>query len=340
MHPRLRFARVALVIACLSLAGAEAGLGQLRGSQTDATATVTTDQSGPRFTIDQRVLHTPLTVVAYGDMRFTDPSNVTATNPIARQALVKQISKEKPDAILLSGDVPWHGGSESDYQVYRTETQVWRDAHLRVFPALGNHEFAQCEVPECLANWWAAFPKLKGRRWYSVRLGTKIYVIALDSDDSLLPDSEQRHWLEAQIASLPAEVEFVLIAMHHPPVADIQTSSNVDHNPRPNEVALAQYLRTVAAKSKARFVVVAGHIHNYERFQQDGIIYLVSGGGGAKPYRVDRTPPDLYRDPGFPNYHYVKFVLAGDILSGTMYRLSDPAAGIWEAKDTFEVRSK
>jgi Calcineurin-like phosphoesterase len=340
MRPSLRFVRMAVVMIALSFASAEAGFGQLRGSQTGAAGPVRTDQAGPTFTVDEHVLHTPLTVVAYGDMRFTDPSNVTATNPAVRQALVKRILKEMPDAILLNGDVPWHGGDEGDYQVFRAETQAWRDAHLRIFPALGNHEFARCEVPVCLANWWAAFPELKGRRWYSVRLGTRIYVIALDSDDSLLPDSEQHHWLENQIASLPAETSFVLITMHHPPVADIQTRFSVDHNPRPNEVALAQYLRTVAAASRARFVVVAGHIHNYERFLQDGVVYLVSGGGGAKPYPVDRTPPDLYQHPGFPNYHYVKFVLAGDTLRGTMYRLSDPTAGAWEAKDTFEVRSK
>jgi hypothetical protein len=282
----------------------------------------------------------PVTVIAYGDLRFTDPSNTTAANPTARHALVERIAEEKPDALLLNGDVPWHGGDRDDYAVYRNETQPWRNAHLRVFPALGNHEFAECDVPQCLANWWAAFPTLKGRRWYSVRLGTKIYVIALDSDDSLLPGSEQRHWLENQIASLPAKIEFVLIAMHHPPVADIQTKFEVDHNPRPNELALAQYLRTAAATSRARFVVIAGHIHNYERFLQDDVVYLVSGGGGAHPYEVDRTPSDLYQDSGFPNYHYVKFVFTGRTLRGSMYRLPDANAATWQAKDTFEIRSK
>ena len=163
-------------------------------------------------------------------------------------------------------------------------------------------------------------------------------MIALDSDDSLLAGSDQRRWLESQIASLPREVEFVLISMHHPPVADIQTRFIVDHNPRPNEIALAQFLKTAA--SRARFIVSAGHIHNYERLLQDGVVYLVSGGGGAVPYQVDRTPLDLYQDSGFPNYHYVKFVLDGHILRGTMYRLADPDRRDWEAKDKFEVRAK
>lgn len=294
---------------------------------------------GPTFMVAQADLHTPVTVIAYGDMRFTDPSNTTATNPTARQALVKRIAQEKPDALLLNGDVPWHGGNPADYNVYKEETQPWRDAHVRVFPALGNHEFAGCAVPHCLTNWWAAFPELKGFRWYSVRLGTSIYMIELDSDDSLLSGSEQRQWLENQISSLPSGIQFVLFDMHHPPVADIQTRYHVDHNPRPNEIALRDYLTTAAATSQAKFVVVAGHIHNYERFSRDGIVYLVSGGGGAMPYQLDRTPSDLYQNTEFPNYHYLKFVLRDGVLRGTMYRFST-SGPTWQAMDAFEVRAK
>jgi acid phosphatase type 7 len=340
MHPSLTYAGMVLLATGLSFAGAGASHSHPDVQQAGGTSTAGVDQPGPTFVINEQDIHAPLTVVVYGDMRFTDPVNVSATNPAARRSLIQRIVEEKPDAVLLNGDVPWHGGDKSDYEVYRTETQVWRDANLRIFPALGNHEFAQCEVPQCLANWWAAFPKLKGRRWYSVRVGAKVYAIALDSDDSLLPGSGQMRWLRTQIASLPREVEFVLISMHHPPVADIQTRLNVDHNPRPNEMALVQFLKTAAATTHARFVVAAGHIHNYERFLRDDVLYLVSGGGGAAPYPVDRTPADLYQNTDFPNYHYVKFVLDGSNLRGTMYRLADPHAGMWEARDKFEVHGK
>jgi hypothetical protein len=334
-----RFTCMVLIAAGLFFASAAIMYGQADHPQNGRGTIAARDPSAPTFTINDQDLHSPLTLVAYGDMRFTDPTNVTATNPAARRALVQRVAEEKPDAILLNGDVPWHGGNAKDYEVYRAETQVWRDANLRVFPALGNHEFANCEVPQCLANWWTAFPQLKGRRWYSARLGLKIWIIALDSDDSLLPGSDQRRWLESQIASLPHEIEFVLITMHHPPVADIQGRFIVDHNPRPNEIALALLLKSCAATSRARFIVVAGHIHNYERFVQDGVLYLVSGGGGAAPHPLDRTPLDLYQGSDFPNYHYVKFVLEGNFLRGTMFRLADPTAGRWEAKDEFEVRA-
>ena len=310
-------------------------------SPAGAQKTAPLNQTRPTFTVDEADLYKPVTLIAYGDMRFTDPANHEATNPAARQALIARIASEKPDAILLNGDVPWHGGEKADYSVYQTETEIWRTNHLRVYPALGNHEFSHCEVPQCLENWWTTFPQLRDRRWYSLALGRQLYAIALDSDTSLLPGSDQRQWLEAQISSLPASVRFVLITMHHPPVADIQKNFNVDHNPRPNEISLADFLKSAAATSKARFLVSAGHIHNYERTLQDGVVYLVSGGGGAHPYPVERTPSDLYQDNAFPNFHYVKFILDGTTLKGTMYRLDlDAATPAWQEKDTFQIHAK
>jgi hypothetical protein len=123
-------------------------------------------------------------------------------------------------------------------------------------------------------------------------------------------------------------------------VADVQTTKLTDHNPRPNEQSLAAYLKSAAAGSAARFVVSAGHIHNYERFEQDGVVYLVSGGGGAFPYEVQRTASDLYQNADFPNYHYVRFTVRDRTLSGEMIRLGDYGAAhpkAWQTPDRFEI---
>jgi hypothetical protein len=87
-------------------------------------------------------------------------------------------------------------------------------------------------------------------------------------------------------------------------------------------------------------VISAGHIHNYERFAREGVTYLVSGGGGAAPYDVDRTAADLYQSADFPNYHYVRFELRGNTLSGEMIRLEDFASlkpAQWKIRDRFEI---
>jgi 3',5'-cyclic AMP phosphodiesterase CpdA len=283
-----------------------------------------------------------VTVIAYGDTRFTDPSNVTATSPLARAALIARIAEEHPDAILISGDVPWHGGEKDDYARFRSETEPWRSRGLSVIPALGNHEFSQCLPDACLENWWTAFPELRGERWYTAEIARNVRVIALDTMSPLTEGSEQLTWLKDTVGGLPHAVEFVIVTLHHPPVADIQTRLRLDHNPRPNEIALAEYLKDVSRSTEARFIVVAGHIHNYERFLEDGVVYLVSGGGGAVPYEVDRTPSDLYKGIDFPNYHYVRLTIASGRLKGEMYRLDEPAAPMphFTMKDAFEVTAR
>ena len=296
-------------------------------------------QAAPTFQIPDSVLTVPLVLIACGDTRFTAGSETAASSPSARRALVAKIAAENPAAIFINGDLPFHGIT-ADYEVYRTETRSWHGRHLRVYPALGNHEFSGCLESSCLERWWNAFPELRGQRWYSVAVGSKLIGVVLDSDASLLPGGEQRVWLESQMTSLDRAVRVVLIVMHHPPVADVQTEKLVDHNARPNELALAAYLQTVAGRGAARIVVSAGHIHNYERLSQGGVTYLVSGGGGATPYEIDRTAADLYQGTEFPNYHYVRFELRATSLSGEMIRLQDHAArnpSHWSARDRFEI---
>jgi acid phosphatase type 7 len=150
---------------------------------------------------------------------------------------VQQIAMERPDAVIMNGDVPLAGEVANDYAVFRAETKMWRDLGMHVYPALGNHEFAG-EPRQALENWWTAFPEMRGRRWYSAQLGSRVYLLALDSDTSLLAGSEQAGWLEKQIEELPPSVDFVIVTLHHPPVADVQTHIEVDHNPRPNEISI------------------------------------------------------------------------------------------------------
>lgn len=297
--------------------------------------------AGPTFTVKDSQIQQPLTLILYGDQRFMDATNNTQSSPPMRQLLVKQVAKEKPAAVILNGDVPNGGMSKNDYAVYKSETKIWQDEGLLVIASLGNHEMYGDEK-QCLENWWEAFPTLRNRRWYSTQLGSRVYVIALDSTSSLLAGSEQAKWLAQQIDGMSGTVDFLVITMHHPPVADVQRHLLVDHNPRPNEWALRDYLAEKAKKMHARILVSAGHIHSYERHEQAGITYLVSGGGGAFPYIVERTPDDLYQDTQFPNYHYVKCVLEGRALKSVMYRVADPENpdSAFEEKDSFSIVAK
>lgn len=304
----------------------------------------TQDDAAPTFRVPASQLSAHPVVISYGDQRFHnthDPRNAFICDPVARLALVNKIAAEHPDALQISGDVPYRGSDPADYDVYRSETAPWRAAHIHVYPALGNHELAG-GAEKGLADWYAAFPQLTGHRWYSVALGDRLSLIQLDSLSDLTPDSPQISWLRTQLAALPPTVDFVLINMHHPPVADVQTHIHTDHNPRPNEIALRDFLTGIAPSFHAQIVVIAGHIHNYERAQVGGVTYLVSGGGGAQPYYVERTKDDLYNDPNFPVFHYLRFQLDGDTLNATMVKIADPTTTpiTWQVKDHFSIPKK
>ena len=61
------------------------------------------------FSVPDSQLPIPLVLIAYGDTRFTDVRETAATNPVVRRALVAKIAQERPAALFINGDLPWHG---------------------------------------------------------------------------------------------------------------------------------------------------------------------------------------------------------------------------------------
>src|ERR1700735_3289153 len=89
----------------------------------------------PRLDVPVADRTAPLTFVAYGDTRFTQRDGVA--NAAARRALVARMASEKPAAIFIGGDLVYEGSNLEDYEIYRSDTSVWAQAKIPIFPALG-----------------------------------------------------------------------------------------------------------------------------------------------------------------------------------------------------------
>ena len=284
----------------------------------------------------QLQVSTPFRFVAYGDSRFHDPKDTEAANPAVRQALVQEIAEVKPAFICFGGDIVYNGYDANDWKVWDSETNIWREKKIPVYPALGNHDLHGDENV-ALANYFQRFPELKNSRYYSVR-AANILMLVLDSslDET---SGQQGKWLTQALETLPGDVDFVFIVLHHPPYTSSSDAKKFGggHSSRSTEQALAQALETRQQNLRARIVVFSGHVHNYERHEHGGITYFVSGGAGAHAYPIERAATDPFQSKDI-NYHYLLFEVDHDHLKATMNRLDlGTGKAIWTQPDSVDI---
>jgi Icc-related predicted phosphoesterase len=243
----------------------------------------------------------PFRFVAYGDTRFHDPSDFEAANPPVRVALVHAIADADPAFVCFTGDIVYNGNDGSDWKVWDSETSIWRDKKIPIYPALGNHDL-HGDPSVALGNYFQRFPDLKNSRYYSVRAANTL-VLVLDSslDETGGP---QGLWLADKLDHVPAGVDFVLLMLHHPPYTSSSDAKTFGggHSARTPEQALAKALEQRQAHARYRIVVFSGHVHNYERHEHGGVAYFVTGGGAAHAYPIERAPDDLFQSKKV-NYH-------------------------------------
>lgn len=271
--------------------------------------------------------------VIYGDTRFHDPTDTVASNPAVRRAMVAAIDREQPAFISIGGDIVYVGESKDDWRVWDRETAVWRGHQIPVYPALGNHD-VKGDPRLAFGNFFSRFPDLHQSRFYSVAIGnTRLLVLDSTLDETAGPQGE---WVRAQLDGVLGTTDFVFLVFHHP----VYTSSSDEkvigggHSARRPEVELGRDLEARQKRSHARFIVFSSHVHNYERHEHGGVLYFVSGGGGAHAYPIERRPADFYRDPGI-NYHYLLVQVDHNRITVTMNKLEmRDGKEIWTKPDS------
>jgi Icc-related predicted phosphoesterase len=283
----------------------------------------------------QAQIKLPFRFVAYGDTRFTDPKNTGAANPSVRQALVQAIADAHPAFISIGGDIAYNGNDVNDWKIWDKETAAWSENKIPVYPALGNHDL-HGDPKIALANYFQRFPDLQNNRYYSARAANTLLLMLDSSQDETSGD--QGEWLVHELDTLPADVDFVCLVLHHPPYTDSSDgNAGGGHSARPSEQALAKVLEGRQPRTRARFVVIAGHVHNYERHEHNGVTYFVTGGGAARPYMIPRKPGD----PMFGkdvNYHYLLVEVDRGKMKVTMNRLElADGKATWTTPDVVEI---
>ena len=302
-----------------------------------ALACCTKKSSAQTSSVDLQLdVKTPFRFVAYGDTRFHDPKDLEPANPAVRVALVQAIAEANPAFVCFTGDIVYNGFDANDWKVWDSETQIWRDRKIPIYPALGNHD-VHGDPKIALGNYFQRFPDLKDSRYYSVRAANAL-ILVLDSslDEVAGPQGE---WLASKLDHVPADVDFVFLMFHHPPYTSSSDAKMFGggHSARPSEQALAKMLESRQAHASYRMIVFSGHVHNYERHEHNGVTYFVSGGGGAHAYPIQRAPDDPFQSKEV-NYHYLMVEVDHKQVTVTMNRLDlTTGKAVWAQPDTVKI---
>ena len=286
----------------------------------------------------------PFQFSALGDTRFSDPErSPDASFPQIRHTLLRRIALEKHDFVVIAGDIVHKGASEYDWQNFDQERKIVGEAGVRIFPALGNHDVEGGPVELALQNYFARFPELGGRRWYSVKYGP-VLLLMLDSMSRMDVGTPQGDWLRARLDQVPADTEYLVLVLHHP--SHTRSSERFlgffggGHKARPQEQRLARLLEERSKTLRAHVIQVAGHVHNYERYLVNGVTYVVTGGGGSPAHLVDRLPQDFYSQEG-PTFEFCRFTVDRDQLKFEMLRLEMlEDRNLWSVQDSFVLKPK
>jgi len=287
--------------------------------------------------VDLRVkVSSPFRFVAYGDTRFHNPNDTEAANPPVRAALVRAIADASPAFVCFAGDIVYNGNDVDDWKTWDSETAIWHEKNIPIFPALGNHDL-HGDPNVALGNYFQRFPDLKNHRYYSVQAANAL-ILVLDSalDETSGP---QGQWLSNELDHIPHKVDFVFIMLHHPPYTSSSDEKKFGggHSSRSPEHMLAKMLEDRQTRTRARFVVFSGHVHNYERHEHGGVTYLVTGGGGAHAYPIERAPEDPFQSKEI-NYHYLVVEVDARRLQITMNRLQlTEGKALWSTPDHVEI---
>ncbi len=211
----------------------------------------------------------PFSFVLYGDNRTDDD---------AHASVVRAIRGESFDFLVHTGDFVANGGDLSLWkQFFRIEGSLLDD--YCVFSCVGNHELFDDAAASNYLRYFGPSEGSRAKLYGSFRWGSARFFLLNAFEDWAI---EERSWLEAELSRADAEPGLVwrFVVVHHSPWSAGHHGDDVK--------MLMAGVPDLLVRHHVD-LVLAGHDHIYERGENHGLKYIVSGGGGA-PLYPDITP--------------------------------------------------
>jgi hypothetical protein len=231
-------------------------------------------------------------LIVLGDTQRTSwPEEVLCgreQNERARRDLIAAIAeREHPAFVVHLGDMVVDGASPAEWQYFDHLVSPLRARQVPIRPVLGNHDYWG---DDRIALGAAAqrFPEL-ATRFYADR-HQSLGLIWLDSNLRGRRARGQERWLLDTLAAFDCDprIRGVLVFTHHPPF-----TRGVGRDP---DSYVAQHVLPAFRASNKTLALLSGHVHGYERFEDQGKAFIVTGGGGGPrvEYEVGTREPRAF----------------------------------------------
>lgn len=235
---------------------------------------------------------TPFSFLIEGDNR---------TNDDAHAAVAKALAQAPGDFIVNTGDLVENGGRPELWQkFFDIEEPVLRDRCL--FAAVGNHELIDAAGTSFLRYFGEDTPGVTGlRRLYRTVRWENTRFFFLNGTDEFT-GSDERRWLDDELGKADGEKDLVwrIVVVHHGPWSSSVHGNNL-------KIWNAGLIDSFRAHKIDLFL--SGHDHVYERGDFKGILYVVSGGGGAPLYAAG--DPISSTRKAESTYHFIEAKIDG-----------------------------
>ena len=228
-------------------------------------------------------------------------------NDSEREKIIKDIASKNPAALILLGDMVSNGSDLKEWKYFQNLLKPVELENIPIIPVLGNHEYWGDNII-ALNNAEQVFPVFQKSHWYCKIYGDVVFVI-LDSNRKDIGENEwanEREWFEniLKYYNSAQTVKGIVVCFHHPPYTNsIVTGDNTDVQ----EAFVQPFLN-----SPKTLAMICGHAHTYERFQEKGKMFIVSGGGGG-PRVLLKTGLNVHKDlinlPSLRPFNYLLIYL-------------------------------
>ena len=182
-------------------------------------------------------------------------------------AVYEQMQKVPLDFVVITGDVAYDNGKAHEFEENVFGVYQSMMTEVPFFPASGNHDYNTNDA-QAFREMFSLFENggsVGRERWYSFDWGP-VHVVVLDTEKYF---EEQQAWLREDLVS--HDRPWTVAVLHRPPFSAGSHGS---------EGSVREAFCPILAEHGVA-LVLTGHEHHYERtVPQDGVVYIVTGGGG------------------------------------------------------------